>query len=92
MEDTIRMNLVEHVPAPGAACHQAPGCTVIENSEKEVLVELAEGFSNKEIASRLGLSVRAVEARRERLMRKLRIRGVALLTQFAVSQGLVLLD
>ena len=75
-----------------AGCDEAPDLGVLANSEKEVLVELTEGFTNKEIASRLGLGLRAVQAHRERLMRKLRIRGVARLTQYAVSRGMVTLD
>ena len=48
--------------------------------EREVLVQIAEGLSNKEIASRLGVGVRTVETHRERIMRKLDIHSVAGLT------------
>lgn len=57
--------------------------------EREVLVQIAEGLSNKEIASRLGVGVRTVETHRERIMRKLDIHSVAGLTKFAISRGLV---
>ena len=57
--------------------------------EREVLVQIAEGLSNKEIATRLGVGVRTVETHRERIMRKLDIHSVAGLTKFAISQGLV---
>jgi DNA-binding NarL/FixJ family response regulator len=56
--------------------------------EQKVLAGIAEGLSNKEIASRLGLGVRTVETHRERLMRKLNIHSTAGLTRFAISQGL----
>jgi len=70
----------------------APGLGVLADSEKDVLVEISEGLKNKDIASRLGLDVREVEAHRRRLMVKLRIRGAAQLTHFAISQGLIALD
>lgn len=57
--------------------------------EREVLVEIARGRSNKEIGARFSISVRTVESHREALMRKLGIRGTAALTRFAVEHGLV---
>jgi two-component system nitrate/nitrite response regulator NarL len=60
--------------------------------EREVLIQIAEGLSNKEIASKLGVGVRTVETHRERIMRKLNIHSVAGLTKFAISKGLVSLN
>jgi two-component system nitrate/nitrite response regulator NarL len=57
--------------------------------EREVLIHIADGLSNKEIASQLGVGVRTVETHRERIMKKLNIHSVAGLTKFAISQGLV---
>lgn len=66
--------------------------TQLTNREREVLVQIAEGLSNKEIANKLGVGVRTVETHRERIMRKLNIHSVAGLTKFAISQGLVSLN
>jgi DNA-binding NarL/FixJ family response regulator len=63
--------------------------TQLTSREREVLVHIADGLSNKEIASQLGVGVRTVETHRERIMRKLNIHSVAGLTKFAISQGLV---
>jgi DNA-binding NarL/FixJ family response regulator len=52
--------------------------------EKEVLVCLTEGQSNKVIAERLGISVRTVEGHRARLMLKLECQGLADLIKYAV--------
>ena len=60
--------------------------------EREVLVQIAEGLSNKEIANTLGLGVRTVETHRDRLMRKLGIHSVAGLTKFAIRHGLSALN
>lgn len=56
--------------------------------ETEVLVHVAEGLTNREIAEKLEISPRTVETHRERLMTKLRIRTVAGLTRFVVEEGL----
>lgn len=57
--------------------------------EREVLVGIAEGLLNKEIAARLGISVRTVESHRDSLMRKLQLRTVATLTRFALEAKLL---
>jgi DNA-binding NarL/FixJ family response regulator len=57
--------------------------------ERDVLAQIAEGKTNKEIAAVLGISPRTVEAHRESLMRKLEIRSVAGLTRFAIDAGLI---
>ena len=53
--------------------------------EAAVLQLLADGRSNKEIASALGASVRTVETHRLHLRRKLRIDGQAALVKYAVA-------
>ena len=56
-----------------------------------MLILVAEGLSNKEIANNLGVGVRTVETHRERIMRKLAIHSVAGLTEFAITKGLITL-
>ena len=80
-------------PVPG----DGPGESVaavatLTARERNVLVQIARGATNKEIASRLGISVRTVESHRESVMRKLRLRGVASLTRFALDAGLLAPD
>ena len=79
--------LKQFVRHPG----EEPTPAQLTSRESEVLIHLAEGRSNKEIASVLGVGVRTVETHREHLMRKLNIRSVAGLTKFAVSNALVIL-
>jgi DNA-binding NarL/FixJ family response regulator len=57
--------------------------------EREVLTLIAEGFSNKEAASLLGVSVRTIEKHRERIMNKLELHSVVELTKYAIANEMV---
>ncbi|MDQ8150782.1 MAG: response regulator transcription factor [Gemmatimonadota bacterium] len=57
--------------------------------EREVLIGIASGRTNREIAVGLALSVRTVESYRETLMGKLGIRSAAGLTRFAIEAKLL---
>jgi two-component system, NarL family, nitrate/nitrite response regulator NarL len=69
----------------------APNPRDVTPREREVLVKIAEGCSNKEIANTLGVGVRTIETHRERIMRKLDIHSIAGLTRFCIAKGLVTL-
>lgn len=60
----------------------------LTNREREVLLLVADGLTNREIGEKLNISPRTVETHRERVMAKLRIRSVAGLTRFVVAHGL----
>jgi len=62
---------------------------LLTRREREVLIGIAGGLTNKEIARRDGLSVRTVESYRESLMQKLGIRTVAGLTRLAIDARLI---
>jgi DNA-binding NarL/FixJ family response regulator len=55
--------------------------------ERDVLRGIANGQTNKEIASEYGISHRTVETHRENVMRKLGIHTVAGLTRYAIDHG-----
>ncbi len=57
--------------------------------ERDVLIGVARGLTTKEIAAAQNISARTVETHRANLMRKLDLRSVALLTQFAIREGLI---
>ncbi|HUI05901.1 MAG TPA: response regulator transcription factor [Verrucomicrobiae bacterium] len=61
----------------------------LTSREQEVVVLVAEGRSNKEIAAALNISVKTVESHRRNLMHKLRLNSSAELVRFAVRNGLV---
>ncbi len=56
--------------------------------ERDVLVRIARGRTNKEIAAELGISPRTVETHRDGIARKLKMRSVADLTRLVVETGL----
>jgi DNA-binding NarL/FixJ family response regulator len=60
----------------------------LTSREREILQLIAEGQTTKEIASRLGLSVKTVESHRINLMRKLDIHETATLVRYAIRRGL----
>jgi len=75
-----------------AARPSAEGLGVLTPRQREVLQLIAEGHSSKEIAHRLGLSLKTVETHRTELMERLGIHGVAGLVRYAIRVGLVRSD
>lgn len=55
--------------------------------EREVLTQIAEGASNKEVGRRLGISPRTVEVHRARIMEKIGARNAADLVRIVLSSG-----
>ena len=60
---------------------------VVSERESEVLRLIASGYSNKEIAARLDLSVKTVEAHKANAMRKLGLSGRIDIVKYAILQG-----
>lgn len=57
--------------------------------EREVLQLLAEGRSNKEVASKLGISTRTAESHRQNLMHKLNLHSMNDLVRYAVRNNII---
>jgi two-component system response regulator NreC len=60
--------------------------------EREVLVLIAEGLTNAEIADQLVISVKTVDRHRENIMRKLNMHSRIDLVKYAIRTGLIDLD
>jgi DNA-binding NarL/FixJ family response regulator len=58
--------------------------------QREILQLVAEGHTSKQIAERLGLSFKTVEAHRAQIMERLGLEDVTGLVRFAVRVGLVI--
>ena len=61
----------------------------LSERETEVIRLIAEGFSNKEIGSKLFISHRTVDTHRTNLMKKLNVSNIAGLISYAIKKGLV---
>src|SRR6266849_347908 len=57
--------------------------------EREILQLLAEGRTNKEVASTLGLSLHTVETHRGNILQKLNLHGTPELILYAVRKGII---
>ncbi len=68
---------------PGAGNHD------LSPRELDVLRQLALGFTNRQIAEALSLSIKTVETYKARIMEKLGVSGRAALVRYAIAQGLM---
>jgi DNA-binding NarL/FixJ family response regulator len=68
---------------------QIQALSVLTPREIEVLKLVAEGNTSQEIADRLVLSVKTVQAHRANIMEKLELRDIAHLVRFAIHHGLI---
>jgi DNA-binding NarL/FixJ family response regulator len=57
--------------------------------EREVVQLLAEGKSNKEVATRLEISVKTVETHRKHIMAKLELHSLSDLVRYAIQNGII---
>jgi DNA-binding NarL/FixJ family response regulator len=78
-----RLTAAQHAPLPSSPLD------VLTPRERDVILGVAHGETNKQIAARLGISHRTVETHRESLMDKLGIRTVAGLTKLVLEEGLL---
>lgn len=61
----------------------------LTNREQTILLQLAQGKSNKEVAAALNISVRTVETHRKNIKTKLGISSTAGLTRYAMEHGVL---
>jgi DNA-binding NarL/FixJ family response regulator len=72
-----------HKPSLGEAVQRSQ----LSERETEVLCLIAKGYTNKEIAAQLDLSVKTVETYKTRLLKKLDLRSRADIVRYALRQG-----
>ena len=66
---------------------EQPEHAALSDREREVLLRIARGFSNKEIAAELGLSVKTVETYKARMAEKLGLRTRVDIVRYAAQRG-----
>ncbi|MBE0643411.1 MAG: response regulator transcription factor [Bacteroidetes bacterium] len=67
----------------------ADGDSPLTRREKEILCLIAEGLSNREIGTKLFISVRTVNTHRTNLMQKLDLHDTAGLVRYAIRKNLI---
>lgn len=90
IEDDILVPLVrslEQGDSPRRATQRDTGG--LSEREKEILVSVAQGMLNKEIADKLCISIYTVVSHRKNITRKTGIKSVAGLTVYAILNGLI---
>ncbi|HEY6224605.1 MAG TPA: response regulator transcription factor [Gemmatimonadales bacterium] len=85
----VARHLAAAVQGGGGPRHAVGSLGMLTARERDVLIGVASGRTNRETAAELGISVRTVETHRDSLMRKLGIHTVAELTQFALEHRLI---
>ena len=86
LDSALTARVTARLPRAGGQGRTRPAATLSER-ESEVLRLIASGYSNKEIAGRLSLSVKTVEAHKANAMRKLGLSGRIDIVKYAVLQG-----
>lgn len=71
---------------------KSPAFVVLTDREREVLQQIAEGKSTKEIAGDMEVSVKTVETHRRNMMEKLNLHSIAELTKYAIREGVTSVD
>jgi DNA-binding NarL/FixJ family response regulator len=82
--------MLDHLAARGPRSGDDPALATLTPREREVLVEIAQGFTNPEIARRLYLSEATVKTHVGRILAKLRLRDRVHAVIFAYDNGLTL--
>ena len=71
----------------GSAEEVATAASPLSPREREVLQLIAEGWSTKQIASHLYVSIKTIETHRRQIMKKLDLHAIADLTKYAIREG-----
>ena len=72
----------------GGGARRLSTVSMLTEREREILIMLAQGMSNKLVADKLRVSLRTVQTHRQKIMKKLDIHSAVDLTRFAIERGL----
>ena len=87
-DDILRPALTKMKPQTHRR-HQMPETEELSERERDVLIQVVRGLSNKEIADVLCISMHTVVSHRKHITRKLNIHSTAGLTVYAIVNKLV---
>lgn len=89
LHSSVAAALVKDYLQRGGGATEAAPLSGLTEREREVLMLIAEGLTNKQIGQRLGISPKTVARHRDNITRKLDLSSRAELTRYAIQKGLV---
>ncbi len=89
---TVAGVVIDHLVGRNGNGANAASLETLTPKERELLQMLTEGEVSKTAAMKLHVSIKTIDARRRDIMRKLNLDNIALLTKFAVREGLTSLN
>lgn len=89
LTDRVSQILVSTLTDPPQADRPGAGAIELSAREREILHLIAEGKSNKEVASALDISVRTAENHRASVLRKLNLESVADVVRYAIRNKMI---
>lgn len=87
LDQNLVSEIVENLVQPQAAVPNSCGLPSLSDREEEVIRLIAIGFINKEVASKLGISIKTVETHKARAMAKLKLQSRTELIRYAASRS-----
>ena len=84
--------IIDNVLQGGSSEELTTVSSVLSAREREVLQLIAEGWSTKQIASHLYVSIETIETHRRQIMKKLDLHNIADLTKYALREGLTSIE
>lgn len=92
LSPAISKSVVEEYLRQGVASGRGETPAQLTSREREVLQLVAEGYSNREIAEQLHISVKTVGVHRLNIMQKLDLHSPTELTKYAIRKGIITLE
>ena len=92
LSPSVSKTVIEEYLKHTDAAPQGDHYEALTDREREVLQLIAEGYSNREIAEKLQVSIKTVGVHRVNLMEKLGIHNVTDLVKYALRKGIISLD
>ncbi len=89
MEDNLKHERLSSAISAFANAESADEADTLSAREKDVIIAVVQGMSNKEIAEYLCITINTVITHRKNIARKLQIHSAAGLTIYAIVNGLV---
>jgi two-component system response regulator NreC len=92
LSPSISKTVIEEYVRQAKAAGSEDSYETLTDREREVLQLITEGYSNREVAEQLHISVKTVGVHRINLMHKLNIHNMTELTKYAIRKGIISLD